>query len=80
MRGGDEVDVTCASACRDGKMFRIFQEYRRPDGTLIAELYTVGGLLDLAERRLLPDVRERFRSLASSGEPRQRCPGVQPGV
>jgi acyl-CoA thioester hydrolase len=68
LRGGDEVDVTCVPIWRDGKMFRIAQEYRRPDGTLAAELTTVGGLLDLADRRLLPDVRERFRSLASSQE------------
>jgi hypothetical protein len=37
-------------------------------GTLVAELTTTGGLLDRVERRLLPDVRERFRSLASSPE------------
>jgi acyl-CoA thioester hydrolase len=32
-------------------------------------LSAVGGLLDLAARRLVPDPRERFRQLATDLEP-----------
>jgi acyl-CoA thioester hydrolase len=40
------------------------QEFRTIDGTLVAELVSVGGLLDLRERRLVSDPRERWRGLA----------------
>lgn len=68
LRGGDQVDVSCTPLWGEGKTFRIAQEYRRPAGALVAELTTTGGLLNLTERRLVPDVRDRFRSLASAPE------------
>lgn len=37
------------------KTFRIEQELRKSDGTLAAEVTSVGGLLDLDTRRLIPD-------------------------
>ena len=62
---GDEVDVTCAFEWGDGKTFRIRQEIRKADGTLAAEVTAVGGMLNLTERRLLPDPRDVFKELAT---------------
>jgi acyl-CoA thioester hydrolase len=62
------VDVSCGFAWGDGKTFQIGQEYRRADGTLVAELRCVCGLLDLAERRLIPDPRSYLRSRAAAPE------------
>ncbi|MFI9246202.1 acyl-CoA thioesterase [Streptomyces sp. NPDC053086] len=62
---GDEVDVTCAFEWGTGKTFRIRQEIRKADGTLAAELTAVGGLLNLAERKLVADPREVFKELAT---------------
>ncbi|MFE9452383.1 acyl-CoA thioesterase [Streptomyces sp. NPDC006739] len=61
---GDEVDVTCAFEWGGGKTFRILQEIRKTDGTVAAEITAVGGLLDLAERRMVADPREIFEELA----------------
>ncbi|AXO34672.1 thioesterase family protein [Micromonospora sp. B006] len=69
LRGGDEVDVTCEFHWGEGKTFRISQEFTRADGTPVASVSGVGGLLDLAERRLVPDPRERFRALATDPAP-----------
>jgi len=55
LRCGDEVDVSCRFVQGERKTFRIEQEYRRPDGTLVAERAGVDGLLDLQQRRLVPD-------------------------
>ncbi|MFD5630791.1 MULTISPECIES: acyl-CoA thioesterase [unclassified Streptomyces] len=64
LRAGDEVEVTCGFLWGEGKTFRIEQTVRKTDGTVAAELTGVGGLLDLKERKLLADPRERFRALA----------------
>jgi acyl-CoA thioester hydrolase len=69
LRGGDEVDVTCELHWGEGKTFQIVQNFTRPDGTEVATVTGVGGLLDLSARRLVPDPRERFRELASGPEP-----------
>lgn len=68
LRGGDEVDVSCRFEWGSGKTFRIVQDYCRPDGTLVAELVGVAGVMDLAARRLVPDPAERFRALATNPE------------
>jgi acyl-CoA thioester hydrolase len=68
VRAGDELDVSCSFAWGEGKTFRVEQELRRADGTLVAEVTNVGGLLDLARRRLLPDPAGRWRSAASAPE------------
>ncbi|MGA5038646.1 acyl-CoA thioesterase [Streptomyces capoamus] len=60
---GDEVDVTCVFEWGGGKTFRVRQEIRRTDGTVAAEVTAVGGLLDLRERRLVPDPRKVFQEL-----------------
>ncbi|WP_433511084.1 acyl-CoA thioesterase [Nonomuraea sp. CA-143628] len=66
LRGGDEVEVTCAFVWGEGKTFRIAQEFRHADGRVAAEMTSVGGLLDLEARRLLDDPAARWRSLADA--------------
>ncbi|MFD5819839.1 acyl-CoA thioesterase [Streptomyces sp. NPDC127038] len=66
LRAGDEVEVTCAFLWGEGKTFRIEQTIRKTDGTVSAEITAVGGLMDLTERRLLPDARDAFTSLATA--------------
>ena len=68
LRAGDEVDVSCSFVWGDGKTFRIEQDFRRPDGTLVAEITSLARLLDLEERRLVADPARRFRSLAKAPE------------
>ncbi|WP_217244973.1 thioesterase family protein [Streptomyces sp. AC602_WCS936] len=62
---GDEVEVTCAFEWGEGKTFRIVQVIRKTDGTVAAEVEGVGGLMDLRERRLLPEPGRRFKDLAT---------------
>jgi acyl-CoA thioester hydrolase len=68
LRGGDEVDVTCVFDWGTGRTFQIHQDYSLPDGTPVAELVGVAGLLDLAARRLVDDPAARFRELATAPE------------
>lgn len=68
LRGGDEVHVSCAFVWGNGKIFRVEQELRRSDGSLAAEIESVGGLLDLDNRRLVDDPGGRWRALASRPE------------
>ncbi|MFE9206302.1 acyl-CoA thioesterase [Micromonospora sp. NPDC007230] len=69
LRGGDEVDVSCGFRWGGGKTFHLDQDYTRPDGTPVATLTGVGGLIDLSARRLVPDPRGRFRALAADPGP-----------
>ncbi|MFC4498039.1 MULTISPECIES: acyl-CoA thioesterase [Streptomyces] len=62
---GDEVDVTCTFEWGTGKTFRIQQSIVRADGTVAAELESVGGLLDLKARRMVADPRSYFKELAT---------------
>lgn len=64
LRDGDEVTVSCAFAWRPGKTFRIDQEIRRRDRTVAAELTSLAGLLDIAERKLVADPAARLRVIA----------------
>ncbi|GAA3788374.1 acyl-CoA thioesterase [Streptomyces chiangmaiensis] len=68
LRAGDEVEVTCAFEWGEGKTFRVAQTIRKADGTVSAEVASVGGLMDLEERRLVADPQGYFRALA--GEPK----------
>lgn len=68
LRGGDELDVSCAFVWGEGKTFRVVQEMRRADGILAAELTGVVGLLNLDERKLLPAPGDHFRTLADKPE------------
>ncbi|PSK97650.1 acyl-CoA thioester hydrolase [Murinocardiopsis flavida] len=65
---GDEVDVSCVFVWGEGKTFRLDQDFRRPDGTLAAELTTTGGLLDLTTRRLVADPAGHWRGLVGVPE------------
>ncbi|MDG4800693.1 acyl-CoA thioesterase [Micromonospora sp. WMMD980] len=69
LRGGDEVDVTCEFRWGEGRTFGIVQDFTRPDGTPVAAVTGVGGLLDLAARRLVPEPGERLRALAVDPAP-----------
>ncbi|MBO4254056.1 acyl-CoA thioesterase [Streptomyces griseorubiginosus] len=62
---GDEVRVTCAFAWSEGKTFRIEQTIRKADGTVAAEITAVGGIMDLEQRRLVPEPRKLFEELAT---------------
>ncbi|WP_055494582.1 thioesterase family protein [Streptomyces sp. TP-A0356] len=68
LRAGDEVQVTCAFEWGEGKTFRIAQTILRTDGTVSAEVASVGGLMDLRERRLVADPQGYFRALAREPE------------
>ncbi|RFU84655.1 acyl-CoA thioesterase [Streptomyces triticagri] len=63
---GDEVEVSCAFVWGTGKSFGVEQTIRKADGTVAAEVSAVGGLLDLAARRLVADPAGHFRALASN--------------
>ncbi|GAB3957266.1 acyl-CoA thioesterase [Micromonospora vulcania] len=69
LRGGDEVDVSCQFVWGTGRTFQIEQDYTRADGTPVARLTGVGGLLDLSARRLVTGPRERFPELATDPVP-----------
>jgi acyl-CoA thioester hydrolase len=68
LRAGDELTVSCVYHWRNGKTFRISQQFIRADGTLSAELSTVSGLIDLTGRRLIPEPGKHLRSLATAPE------------
>jgi acyl-CoA thioester hydrolase len=68
LRGADQVDVSCRFTWSSSRTFRIRQDYHRPDGSLVAELVGVAGILDLVERRLVTDPADRLRSLATAPE------------
>ncbi|MEU9009147.1 thioesterase family protein [Streptomyces sp. NPDC048479] len=63
---GDDVDITCAFIFGEGKSFQVEQTFHRTDdNTLVAEVVSVGGLLDLKARKLVADPHEHFRAVAS---------------
>lgn len=68
LRGGDEVDVSCAFEWGEGKTFRLLQRLVKADGELAAEVTAVGGLLDLRARRLVPEPEKHLLSLATKPE------------
>jgi acyl-CoA thioester hydrolase len=65
LRASDEIEVTAAFRWGEGKTSTVAQELRRADGTLVAEVTGVGGLLDLDRRRLVADPRSHWRKLAA---------------
>lgn len=62
---GDAVLVNCVFIWGEGKTFGVEQRFTTPDGELVAEVSSVGGLIDLKARRLVPEPGERFRRLAA---------------
>jgi acyl-CoA thioester hydrolase len=65
---GDTVDVSCEIEWGTSKTFRVPQELRRADGTLVAEVNNVGGLLDLTTRRLVDHPGDQFRKVTGAPE------------
>ena len=65
LRSGDEVDVTCRFHWGTGKTFTVEQDYTRADGTPVARVTGIAGILDRGSRRLVPDPAGRVRSLAA---------------
>lgn len=68
LRPGESLSVSCEFAWGSGKTFEVLQELRRPDGTLVAEVTNVGGLMDLDQRKLVADPATHWRSVARSPE------------
>jgi acyl-CoA thioester hydrolase len=69
LRLGHEVDVSCSFDWPGGRTGRVAQQlHRADDGSLVAELSSVGGLLDLAARKLVPDPGAVWRRLARNPE------------
>jgi acyl-CoA thioester hydrolase len=69
LRPGDEINVSCTFVWTDStRTFRVEQQLRGADGTLVAEVTNVGGLLDLTERRLIHDPAQRWRLIATTPE------------
>jgi acyl-CoA thioester hydrolase len=68
LRAGDDVDVSCAFEWGEGKTMRVVQEFRRPDGDIVAELVSVGGILDLHTRKLVADPRDCWGAFAKVPE------------
>jgi acyl-CoA thioester hydrolase len=66
LRGGDEVDVSCAFTFGDRPVFTIVQDFTRQDGQVAASLTSTGGLIDLRERKLNRTPGEHFRELATN--------------
>ena len=65
---GDTVDVSCAIEWGTGKTWRVPQQLVRTDGTLIAEVDSVGGLIDLSTRKLVARPEEHYRAVATAPE------------
>ncbi|MFC9995089.1 acyl-CoA thioesterase [Nocardia sp. NPDC127526] len=65
LRGEDEVDVSCAFVWGSGKTHRVEHVLRKPDGTLVAEVTSVSGLLDMRTRRLVADPAKELRARAA---------------
>lgn len=68
LRLGDEVDVSCAFEWNPGRTYRLLQEIRRPDGTLVAEVNSLGAIMDLAKRRMIPHPADRLRAVTEFPE------------
>ncbi|MBS2537935.1 acyl-CoA thioesterase [Catenulispora sp. NF23] len=65
LRGGEEVDVSCELQWAEGKVFQFKQQIVKKDGTVCADAVIVGGILDLAARKLVPNPAERLAAVAS---------------
>jgi acyl-CoA thioester hydrolase len=68
MRSAEPLDITVVPVWGEGRTSRVTQELRRSDGTVVAAVESVGGLLDLEQRRLVSDPRYRWRRLATHPE------------
>lgn len=64
LRALDHVEVHTRFEWATGKVSWVEQRLARSDGTLVAEVSSVSGLLDLTARKLLPRPDQYWRSLA----------------
>lgn len=69
LRAGDQVEISSAFTWGAGRTYRILQGYTGADGTPVADLNGVAGLLDLGTRKLVPDPRERLLALVRDPGP-----------
>jgi acyl-CoA thioester hydrolase len=65
LRADEEVTVSCGFEWGEGKTFRVLQTITKADGTVSAEVNSVGGLLDLEKRKLVAQPQEFFRKLTT---------------
>ena len=68
LRAGDEVVVSSRFEYGTGKSSRVAQQLALVDGTPVAEVTSVSGLLDLERRRLVEHPAEELRTLAKRPE------------
>ncbi|WP_163567443.1 thioesterase family protein [Fodinicola feengrottensis] len=68
LRPGDEVLITTEFLYGEGKTSRVRQEMHRLDGTLVAEVTSVSGLLDRTTRRLVANPAAHWRQYAKAPE------------
>lgn len=64
LRGGDQVDVSCQLTFGDGRTYQVDHELRTTAGDLAATVTSTFGLLDLQQRKLVPDPAARWRQFA----------------
>ena len=65
LRYPDTVAVTCGMRWGAGKTFRVEQRLRRLDGGgMVAEVDSVGGLIDLTTRKLVELPAEHYRAIS----------------
>jgi acyl-CoA thioester hydrolase len=65
LMAGEDIEVSCTFQWNGGKTSHVSQQLRRPDGTLVAEVDSVSGLLDLTGRHLVADPARHWRALAT---------------
>jgi acyl-CoA thioester hydrolase len=68
LRGGDLVDVSCRLAFGDGKTYQVDQEFRTTAGEVAATVTGTYGLLDLHQRRLVPNPAAQWLQSADRPE------------
>lgn len=68
LRDGDEIDVSTTIEFGTGKTFVMRTALTKLDGTVAATVNGTMGLLDLTERKLLAEPRERIRALLTKPE------------
>ena len=71
LRSAEPLVVTVVPVWGEGRTSRtsrVTQELRRLDGTVVATVESVGGLLDLEQRRLVTDPQAVWRRLATHPE------------
>jgi acyl-CoA thioester hydrolase len=64
LRYPDTVDVTCEMRWGSGKTFQVVQRLCRPEGDPVAEVDSVGGLIDLAARKLVEQPAHHYLAIS----------------